>query len=141
RQRLGQPNLPALDIKSQHSLTAGDYKHYIDFLEMAACEKNGKSVMSLAMAPRLALQDPTKTWIKTRLEGTLGAPPSPPRAGAKSTKPKAKEGTSKDVQTLVTNVTAFVQSVEKLATAQKSSSSKAKITQWSKRGGGSRRLR
>mmetsp|Transcript_23272 Transcript_23272/g.53419 ORF Transcript_23272/g.53419 Transcript_23272/m.53419 type:complete len:833 (-) Transcript_23272:361-2859(-) len=121
------------DYIAKHSLTAGDYKHYIDFLEMAACEKNGKSVMSLAMAPRLALQDPTKTWIKTRLEGTLGAPPSPPRAGAKSTKPKAKEGTSKDVQTLVTNVTAFVQSVEKLATAQKSSSTKAKITQWSRR--------
>ena len=121
------------DYIAKHSLTAGDYQHYIDFLEMAACEKGGKSVMSLAMAPRLALQDPTKTWIKTRLEGTLGAPPSPPRAGAKSKKPKAKEGTSKDVQTLVTNVTAFVQSVEKLATAQKSSSTKAKITQWSRR--------
>ena len=106
---------------ANNSLEAKKFKVHRDFLEAAACAKNGRSIMSLNVEAPLAIgreDEAVNRWSELRLSGTIG--PRPGSRGSATKPSRRRDGQpneSSKFDQLAGKLTQFSESVAKLAEA------------------------
>lgn len=110
-----------LNYAANNNLEAKGFKVHREFLEAAACAKNGKSIMSLNVEAPLALgsdDEAVNRWSELRLSGTIG--PRPCSKGSANKISRRRDGQpneSRQFDQLAGKLTQFSESVAKLAEA------------------------